>query len=167
METLEFVSIAPWTMIFQIANLVLLMVLFKKYLLGPVQAILDKRKHEIEGNYQKSEDAKAEAEQLKVAYEERMKSAREQAEGIVRSASESAQQLSDSMLRQTGEQVERMKQKAAQDIEMEKQKAFREAKSEISGIALDIAAQILDREVDPRDHSDMIEAFIQNVGETR
>ena len=59
----------------------------------------------------------------------------------------------------------RMKKKAADDIQMEKQKAFREAKGELSGIALDIASQILDREVSENDHAAMIEDFIKNVGE--
>ena len=57
METQPFVSIAPWTLIFQIANLLLLMVLFKKYLFKPVTEILEKRKQEIEGHYQEAEDS--------------------------------------------------------------------------------------------------------------
>lgn len=165
METQPFVSIAPWTLIFQIANLLLLMVLFKKYLFKPVTEILEKRKQEIEGHYQEAEDAEHKAIELKTAYEGRMKGAREEAEQIVKSATDNAAQLSENMLRETSEQVERMKKKAADDIQMEKQKAFREAKGELSGIALDIASQILDREVSENDYAAMIEDFIKNVGE--
>ena len=85
-----------------------------------------------------------------------MKGTREEAEQIVKSATDNAAQLSENMLRETSEQVERMKKKAADDIQMEKQKAFREAKGELSGIALDIASQILDREVSENDHAAMI-----------
>ena len=42
METQSFVSIAPWTLIFQITNLLLLMLLFKKFLFKPVTDILEK-----------------------------------------------------------------------------------------------------------------------------
>ena len=41
MEVQQFISIAPWTIIFQILNLLLLMVLFKKYLFKPVTEILE------------------------------------------------------------------------------------------------------------------------------
>ena len=47
MEVQQFISIAPWTIIFQILNLLLLMVLFKKYLFKPVTEILEKRQAEI------------------------------------------------------------------------------------------------------------------------
>ena len=70
------------------------------------------------------------------------------------------------LLKETVELVERIKQKASVDIEMEKQKAFQEAKGELSGIALDIASQILDREVNSEDHTALIEDFIRNVGES-
>ena len=52
MEVQQFISIAPWTVIFQILNLLLLMVLFKKYLFKPVTEILKKRQAEIERHYQ-------------------------------------------------------------------------------------------------------------------
>ena len=48
MEVQKFISIAPWTMIFQLINLLILMVAFKKYLFKPVLAILEKRREEIE-----------------------------------------------------------------------------------------------------------------------
>ena len=165
METQQFVSIAPWTLIFQIANLLLLMILFKKFLFKPVTDILEKRKQEIENHYQQAEDAENTASALKTEYEERMKGARQEAESIVKTATDNAAHLSESMLRETSKQVEQMKQKAASDIEMEKQKAFQEAKGELSGIALDIASQILDREVSEKDHEAMIDDFIKNVGD--
>ena len=165
METQPFVSIAPWTLIFQIANLLLLMVLFKKYLFKPVTTILEKRQNEIETLYSKAESAESEAMALKADYEKHMRGAREEAEGIIKNATESASRLSDSMIQDTKKRVEQLKRKAAEDIELEKQKAFREAKDEISGIALDIASQVLDREINSKDHSEFIESFIQNVGE--
>ena len=57
MEVQQFISIAPWTIIFQILNLLLLMVLFKKYLFKPVTEILEKRQAEIEGHYQEAQQA--------------------------------------------------------------------------------------------------------------
>ena len=167
METQPFVSIAPWTLIFQIANLLLLMVLFRKFLFKPVTDILERRRQEIEGHYERATAAESEALELKSAYETRMKGAREEAETIVKNATENAAQLSDTMIRETQERVERMKKRASEDIELEKQKAFQEAKGELSGIALDIASEILDREVTDRDHTAMIEDFIRNVGESK
>ena len=49
MEVQQFISIAPWTLIFQIANLLLLMVLFKKYLFAPVMAVLKSAGRKLKG----------------------------------------------------------------------------------------------------------------------
>ena len=56
MEVQQFVSLAPWTIIFQICNLLILVALMKKFLFKPVQNILNKRQKEIDGIYA-AEDA--------------------------------------------------------------------------------------------------------------
>ena len=165
METQEFVSIAPWTLIFQIANLLLLMVLFKKYLFKPVTEILEKRGREIENHYHEAESAELQAKELKSTYESKMKGAREEADEIMRRAELNAAQRSETMLQQASAQAATIKKKADAEIQMERQKAFQETKNELSGIALDIASQILDREVRQEDHAAMIDDFIKNVGE--
>ncbi len=165
METQPFVSIAPWTLIFQIANLLLLMLLFRKFLFKPVLGILEKRRLEIEGHYQEAETAEREAKTLRSDYEGRMRGARAEAEQIVKTAEASAQQMSASVLSEANEQAERVRRRADQEIQLERQKAMHEAKQELSGIALDIASQILNREISEADHKAMIDDFIQNVGE--
>ena len=40
-----------------------------------------------------------------------------------------------------------------------------EVKGELSGIALDIASQVIEREVNEKDHEAFINEFIKNVGE--
>ncbi len=166
METQEFVSIAPWTLIFQIANLLLLMILFKKFLFKPVTEILEKRKSEIEGHYHEAETAETNARELKAEYEMRMRGARAEADQIISAATENANQLSANMLRETDEKIVRMKHKAEVDIQLEKQKAFNDVKGELSGIALELASQILNREIKKEDHDAMIDDFIRNAGES-
>ena len=43
MKTLEFISIDAWTIIFQICNLLILVLLVKKFLWKRVMAVLDAR----------------------------------------------------------------------------------------------------------------------------
>ena len=46
-----------------------------------------------------------------------------------------------------------------------KSNMFDEVKGELSGIALDIAQQVIEREVKEKDHEAFINEFIENVGE--
>lgn len=165
MEVQKFISIAPWTMIFQLINLLILMVAFKKYLFKPVMAVLEKRRAEIEGHYEEAEKAESAAKTMKASYEQKMSGAREEADRVIRTATESANAMSESIVSDAREQASQLKRRAETEIEMERRRAFDEVKGELSGIALDIAQQVIEREVSEKDHEAFINEFIENVGE--
>lgn len=165
MEVQQFISIAPWTLIFQILNLLLLMVLFKKYLFGPVTAILQKRQEEIEGHYDQAQQAENAAMAMKADYEGKMAHAREEADRVIKTATQSASAMSAGIVEDARAQAEQLRRRAQTEIDMERRKAFDEVKGELSGIALDIASQVIEREVSKKDHEAFIDEFIKNVGE--
>ena len=53
----------------------------------------------------------------------------------------------------------------AADIAQERKKAVNEVKDEIGGIAMEIASKVVEREISEKDHKDLIDEFIKNVGE--
>lgn len=165
MEVQQFISIAPWTIIFQILNLLLLMVLFKKYLFKPVTEILEKRQAEIEGHYQEAQQAETDAKAMKADYESKMAGARQEADRVIKTATESANAMSASTVEDARTQADQLKRRAQTEIDLERRRAFDEVKGELSGIALDIASQVIEREVNEKDHEAFINEFIKNVGE--
>ena len=165
MEVQQFISIAPWTVIFQILNLLLLMVLFKKYLFKPVMEILEKRQAEIEGHYQEAQQAETDAKAMKADYESKMAGARQEADRVIKTATESANAMSASIVEDARTQADQLKRRAQTEIDLERRRAFDEVKGELSGIALDIASQVIEREVNEKDHEAFINEFIKNVGE--
>ena len=165
MEVQQFISIAPWTVIFQILNLLLLMVLFKKYLFKPVTEILKKRQAEIEGHYQEAQQAETDAKAMKADYESKMAGARQEADRVIKTATESANAMSASIVEEARTQADQLKRRAQTEIDLERRRAFDEVKGELSGIALDIASQVIEREVNEKDHEAFIDEFLKNVGE--
>lgn len=165
MEVQQFISIAPWTIIFQILNLLLLMVFFKKYLFKPVTEILEKRQAEIEGHYQEAQQAETDAKAMKADYESKMAGARQEADRVIKTATESANAMSASIVEDARTQADQLKRRAQTEIDLERRRAFDEVKGELSGIALDIASQVIEREVNEKDHEAFINEFIKNVGE--
>ena len=165
MEVQQFISIAPWTIIFQILNLLLLMVLFKKYLFKPVTEILEKRQAEIEGHYQEAQQAETDAKAMKADYESKMAGARQEADRVIKTATERANAMSASIVEDARTQADQLKRRAQTEIDLERRRAFDEVKGELSGIALDIASQVIEREVNEKDHEAFINEFIKNVGE--
>ena len=161
----ELVSITPWTIIFQICNLLITITIVKKLLYKPVMNILAKRQQEIDTIYGDADQAKSDATEMKNQYTEKLSHAREEADTIVRNAVQSAERKSEQIVTEARDQAVYMKQKAEQEIEQEKRKAFADVKSELSGIALEIASKVVSREIDEKDHVQLVEDFIKNVGE--
>ena len=161
----DFISITPWTMIFSICNLLILFCLVKKFLFKRVMAILNARQKEIDGIYDAAGKDRDAAAQMKAEYTQRMSNARDEADRLVRNAVDTAQRRGEMIVNEAQEQATHLKQKAASEIEQEKRKAFSELKNELSGMAVDIAGRMVEREINADDHQALVEEFIRNAGE--
>ena len=63
-EFQELVTVAPWTLIFQICNLLILTFGVKKLLFQPVRKIMAQRREQIDDTYAQAEKAQGEAQAL-------------------------------------------------------------------------------------------------------
>ena len=161
----EFISITPWTIIFQICNLLILFTCIKKLLFQRVMNMLDQRQQEIDGLYDAAGRDRSDAASMKEEYTRRMSNAREEADQLVKKAVDTASRKSDAIVREAKSEAAHLKQKAEQDIELERRKAYNELVGEISGMAADIAGKMVEREINEADHRGLVEEFIRNAGE--
>ena len=161
----EFISITPWTIIFQICNLLILFTLMKKLLFKRVMAILEARQQEIDVIYGDADKAKTDAEQMKAEYTERMSNARAEADRLVKNAVDTANRRGETIVQEARDEAVHLKQKAEADIELERRKAYSELVGEISGMAVDIAGKMVEREINAEDHRELVEEFIKSAGE--
>ena len=164
-EVQEFFSIVPWTIIFQFCNLLILCLLIKKFLFKPVMAMLDQRQKEVDTIYDAANDDRAQAAELKQSYDKRMAGAREEADQLMKKTLASANQRSEAIIDDAQKQVSGMMRRAESEIEQERLKAFTEVRNELSEMAVDIAGQIVNREINGDDHKKLVDEFIRNAGE--
>ena len=161
----EFISITPWTIIFQICNLLILFTLIRKLLFKRVMAVLDKRQQEIDGIYDAADKAKDDADQMKEEYTRKMSNARAEADMLVKNAVDTAQRRGDAIVQEARDEATHLKQKAEVDIAQERRKAYNELVGEISGMAVDIAGRMVEREINADDHKELVDEFIKKAGE--
>ena len=165
MKVLEFISIDAWTIIFQICNLLILLALVRMFLWKRVMAVLEARQQEIDGLYDAAGKDRREAAQMKEDYTARLSNARDEADRLVKNAVDTAHNRGDAIVNDAKKEAAHLKQKAEQDIEQEKRKAYSELMGEISGMAADIAGRMVEREINPQDHRELVEEFIKSAGE--
>ena len=76
------------------------------------------------------------------------------------------QSREEEILRKANDEAEAIRNKASADIAMEKKKAINEAKDEISGLALAIAGKVVERELKESAQAQLIDQFLNNLGES-
>lgn len=167
MDTLyqSLVTVNPVTLIAQICNLFLQLLVFKIFFLDKIKAILDQRREAADKQITEAENAKAEAMTIKKTYEQNMLQAKAKADDLLQTAQRTANSRSEEIIAQAQQQAAQIKSKAADDIALEKKKAINEAKDEISDLAMAIAGKVVGRELTAGDQAEMIDRFIDELGD--
>ena len=159
------ITLDGWTFLAQICNLMIQLLIFKKFLLNPVKKVIAERKAKADSQIADAAKLRTEAEAMKAEYEQNLQNARTEANQIVAAAQKTAAARSEELLGEARAQAAALKQKAEADIAQERKKAVNEVKDEIGGMAMEIASKVVEREIKETDHQDLIDEFIKNVGE--
>ena len=160
------VTVNPVTLIAQICNLFIQLLVVKIFFLDKIKAILDQRREAADKQITDAEAAKAEAMAIKETYEKNMAESKAKADDLLMNAQRTANSRSEEIISQAQLAAAQIKSKASADIEMEKKKAINDAKNEISGLAMAIAGKVVERELNTADQADLIDRFIEELGES-
>ena len=159
------ITLDGWTFLAQICNLMIQLLIFKKFLLKPIRQVIADRKAKADSEIADAQKLRTEAEAMKAEYEQNLQNARTEANQIVAAAQKTATARSEEIVGEARAQAAALKQKAEADIAQERKKAVNEVKDEIGGIAMEIASKVVEREISEKDHKNLIDEFIKNVGE--
>ena len=159
------VSLDWQTIIIQLINLGIQILLFKKFLYKPVMNIIKKRQGLVDKPIKEAEDAKQKALSMKQEYETNLSKANEEADRIVKEASAEAARKSEKIVSDAQQEAASLKAQAQLDIAAQQKRALNDAKDEIGSMAMDIASKVIGREITEKDNADLVDEFIRNVGE--
>ena len=167
METLyqSLVAVEPVTLIANICNLFIQMLIIKKFFLDKILAVLDQRRNAADKEISDAKTAKDEALSIKKTYEENMLQANAKANEILAAAQTTAAERSEKIIAEAQFSAAQIKSKASADIAQEKKKAINDAKNEISGLAMAIAGKVVERELAESDQQGLIDRFIDELGD--
>ena len=167
METIyqSLVAVEPLTLIANICNLFIQMLIIKKFFLDKIVAVLDQRRSAADKEITDAEKAKQEAMEIKKTYEANMLQANAKANEILTSAQKTAAERSEKIIGEAQQAAAQIKSKASADIAQEKKKAINDAKNEISGLAMAIAGKVVEKELGESDQSQLIDRFINELGD--
>ena len=161
----QFIGVNPFTLIFAWVNLIILYLFLKKLLFKPIKNMIDSRQKEIDDMYLDAETSVKDANGMKAEYEEKISRVDDECDEILRSAVRRAQLREEEILKEADAKARLTMERAEEQIRLEKKNALNEVKDEISGMAIDIATAVLERDVNQKDHEQLIDDFIEKLGE--
>lgn len=165
MQSLDVISVNLWQILISLANLLVMFLILKHFLFKPVMKMMAARQAHVDKIYDDANEDRSAAADMKQEYEQRLATAREEADGLVRNAVTTAQRRGDAIVAEANSQASHIKQKAEEEIALEKKQMLMNVRSEISDMAVSIASKVVEREIQKEDHENFMDEFIRNVGE--
>lgn len=166
MEQFEsFIGVNFWTALITLLNTLTIFFVGKKFLFGPVMKMIRDRQQEIDDLYADAEGAKQQALEMEQEYRQKLQTATETGEQMVKEAVARGQRREEEIIQAAHQQADAMLDKAAADIAMEKKQAMQEARDEISDMAVAIAQKVLDREISQERQAQLVDEFIEELGD--
>ncbi len=162
---LDFLTIDIGSIIFNLANTLILFLVIKHFLFKPVNDILEQRKHDVEDTYSRADEALENARESERKYNDLIGNAREESARIIKNASDTANRRSEEIISEAKNNAEMIIKKANSEIEREKINARSAVRNEVSDLAVLVAEKVIDKEINDDDHRRFIDEFIENVGE--
>ncbi|SHN68515.1 F0F1 ATP synthase subunit B [Desulfitobacterium chlororespirans] len=153
------------TLVVQVLSFLLLVYILRRFAWNPLITMMEERRNQIEANIANAEKERLQAEQIKREYQEEMRKARQEAQEVIAKATKLSEQRAAEILAAAHGEAEKIKQSALADIERERDRAIAQVQAQVADLSVAVAEKIIRKNLDVRGQEDMIEQFIQEVGE--
>lgn len=156
-------TISFFNILATVINILVLYLIVQKFLMKPMQNILEKREKLIQSNFEEARSAEADAKQLKAQYEESLMSAHEESLAIIDKAKVSAQAEYDNIVAQADEKAQKIVAKAHADMAIEKEQALKEVRSEVGDLIAMAVGKVAANNVSEETDKRIIEQFLADA----
>lgn len=152
-----------YTLVLQILNFSVLLVLLYGLLWGPLLKFLDERRDRVRSDLDAARQSREESGRDRGEAAGILGNARRERMRIRELADREAEQNRQEILKKAREEAERLVQSARDEIAGEIEKARVSLRAEVADIAVAIAAQILEREINKADQEILIQELMRQV----
>ena len=146
-------------------SFLLLIFLVKKYAWGNITSILDQRAEKISSDIDGAEEARKKAEELASKREAELAGSRTEAKTIIENAKGTAEKSKADILAEAKLEAGRLKEKANQEIAQNKAEALQSVKGDVADLTISLAEKILSKNLDSQAHKELIDQYIDQLGE--
>ncbi len=157
-------KVDPGLLLWTIITFAVLVLLLWKSAWKPIVEALDARAEKIRGDIDSAEIARQEAEKLLAQHKELMANAREESNKIIESGRAEADRLKNEILEKANKDAHEISERTKREIVLAKDSALAELKVEIVNLSTEIAARIINKNLNPSDQNSLVEDTLNKMG---
>lgn len=151
------------TLIAQILNFLILVIILRAVAYKPVVRMLKAREDKIAESLDKADADAAEAEATLKKYQSQLAEARVKAQEIVDKAEKLAREEREASIQETKREIEKMKLAAQEEIQRDRQRAVEQLKGEVVTLSMAAASKIIAKNISAADNEEIIGEFIDKL----
>ena len=137
----------------------------KKFLLKPINDVIEKRKENIEAKLEAAGQTTTEANNLKAEYENSLMKVKEEAEKLLDGSSKKAQAEYEHVIEQANIKAEQIIREADKKSEEERKRMLHEINTQITDLAMDVAEKIVGEKCDDSLNHSLYDEFLKEAGD--
>lgn len=155
------------TFFVELAAFLIVLFLLGRYVLPPLNKIMDERQTTIRQALADAEEAKRRAAEAEEEYKRVISEARTQARAVVEEANKMAEQVRAERRQQAEQEYERIVGSAYADIEAQARRASEELRQQTADLAIAVAERVIGQGIDRSAQSSLIDRTIAEISDSR
>lgn len=144
-------------------SIILLLFLVKYFAWDKIEAMLEARRQKISKDLDEAEKKRKAAEEIQANAKEIIHNAEAKGQEILNTTREAASKMQDEMIKEGRDVVSRMKLDGQREVDSMKKRALAQMQDQIVDLSVQLASQILNKELTEQTHQDVIESFIEGL----
>lgn len=157
-------ELSPYTVILQMINFIVLVLILRRFLFGPVMRMLNQRQELVQADLDQAAQAHAQAEQLYQQGERAVAEANQRVEQLLRSAEQHAEKLQADAAVESEARARRLIDEAEARLRREQEKAILALRQEAARLAVSVAMKALPKALDTDQQRRLLDQAIREVG---
>jgi len=134
-----------------------------RWVIPRVNQMLEARRGKIQGDMEKAEEAKSEADTLLADYREQLSGARDEANRIIEEGRKTAESMRRDLEAKAQEESRAIVAKAQDEIRAERDRVFQELKAQVGELSLQLAGRMVGESLDRDRHLRLVDDYIRDL----
>ena len=144
-----------------------LLVLLAKFTFKPIAQALDRRGQMIKASLDEAEKSRADAKKLMDDYQQQIAQARAEAGKVIEEARLLGEKVRKDIVEKANTESAAVVQRAQEEIVRQKDKGIQELKDTVASLSVQIAARVIEKEVNPATHRQLVDSLINDLSKMR